>query len=364
VLIAAIALDIVFQAEIAVFLAGHALAATILCALAALAIAALLNSIVTGQFFLGEACLKWLAEPSTRSLNIILLAALLFVVLLLRYSLVSFFKLSPTTLLVFAAIIVCIIWLCRLKKRTGVLTADERKRDLGFTMAVLVAGMLLGLYLVVAAVGYAPKEYSQTAERTAMGWALAYFAILFLVGFLFGIPRVLQGDAAAGEKKTYEQRVNTNLEQISDWLTKIIVGLGLVQLNDSSKQLYNAATWMAQSFAADGPPSPALISFCGGFIIYFSVLGFFAGYLSTRLFLSAAFYRADRPVVVFADQPQYDPTDSTAKQYLSFIEKPENRAKVETWLASQGKSNLKPSDIVAGTQYAELRQQALAKLNV
>ncbi|MFL5330330.1 MAG: hypothetical protein ACJ8C4_15625 [Gemmataceae bacterium] len=64
--------------------------------------------------------------------------------------------------------------------------------------------------------------------------AAACVAAGFFAGFVFGIPRVLQVDrvpkslkAADGE---YRQRVNTNLEDISDWITKIIVGLGLYEL--------------------------------------------------------------------------------------------------------------------------------------
>jgi len=58
--------------------------------------------------------------------------------------------------------------------------------------------------------------------------ALACLSAGFLAGFLFGIPKVLQGDRTAATKTSkgrtpYRQRVNTNLEEISDWLTKIIV---------------------------------------------------------------------------------------------------------------------------------------------
>ena len=68
-------------------------------------------------------------------------------------------------------------------------------------------------------------------------WAMAALALGGTVGFLFGIPRVSQSEVdeasgpgsgaepAGGEaskgKTSYRQRVNTNLEQISDWLTKM-----------------------------------------------------------------------------------------------------------------------------------------------
>ena len=43
--------------------------------------------------------------------------------------------------------------------------------------------------------------------------------------------------------------VNTNLEQISDWLTKIIVGVSLVESQTLLEKMQNAATFMAKSMA-------------------------------------------------------------------------------------------------------------------
>jgi hypothetical protein len=41
--------------------------------------------------------------------------------------------------------------------------------------------------------------------------------------------------------------VNTNLEQISDWLTKIIVGVTLVELNPAIARLEQAAILISKS---------------------------------------------------------------------------------------------------------------------
>jgi hypothetical protein len=67
-------------------------------------------------------------------------------------------------------------------------------------------------------------------------------SLVYSVGFLFS---------------GLSTRVNTNLEQISDWLTKIIVGLGLVQLRSVPDYLYKASVWMAQSFSVDQSKIPA-----------------------------------------------------------------------------------------------------------
>lgn len=339
-----VVVDLVYHVEIGKFMTDNPLGGIISCVLAASALAALLNALLSGKLSFDGADQKWLA-------------ALLFVALLFRYSLVSFFQLTPTVL-VFGAIFVCIIGVYRLRWLDG--AGDVKRRDLGLTMRVLSLGLLFGLYLVVAAVGYASKENPYTVERTAMGWALAYFAVLFLVGFLFGYPRTLQGE---GEKKTpYEQRVNTNLEQISDWLTKIIVGLGLVELRTVPEKLLGASKWMAQSFASTGLPSDALVSFCGAFIIFFSVLGFLAGHLCTRMFLAPAFYRGDQRELVPVERQTAVP-DDIAKKYLTFIATKENADKVDAWLTMKGKPTLKASDIVAGSEFADLREGSLKELD-
>jgi hypothetical protein len=175
---------------------------------------------------------------------------------------------------------------------------------------------------------------------TASLWALACLASGCAIGFLFGIPRVLQdpagvrrvtkaavqgqprGGAAAGSDwsgpsqspvptdyswrgpgrpdgerrqsqttQTYLMLVNTNLERVSDWLTGIIVGLGLVHL----KELPGLVDSLAVRLGAGLDPASPRLTFAGGLIVSFFVIGLFFGYLLTRLFLQGAFARADQP---------------------------------------------------------------------
>jgi len=131
-------------------------------------------------------------------------------------------------------------------------------------------------------------------------WAGACTTIGWLTGFLFSVPRALQaetereklqtsgrerlqtsGVAATFEPSRYELRINTNLEQISDWLTKILVGLGLTQLDAIPSKLHDAAAYIATGFggAQDAPFALAII-------LYFSVVGFMGGYILTRVYFS------------------------------------------------------------------------------
>jgi hypothetical protein len=52
---------------------------------------------------------------------------------------------------------------------------------------------------------------------------------------------------AAGKKRVAAQRLlfNTNLGEVSDWLTKIVVGLGLVQFD----KILEGAGWLAERYS-------------------------------------------------------------------------------------------------------------------
>ena len=78
--------------------------------------------------------------------------------------------------------------------------------------------------------------------------------------------------------------VNTNLEQISDWLTKIIVGVSLVNSEKIGHAMVRASGQMDMSFGGDTMQSLAL-----AMLTYFSVIGLLGGYLLTRLYLQRAF---------------------------------------------------------------------------
>lgn len=81
--------------------------------------------------------------------------------------------------------------------------------------------------------------------------------------------------------------VNTNLEQISDWLTKIIVGVTLVE----SRKVLDCLSQVAQ-LMADSIGGAHLTSIAFAIPIYFSFPELLGSYLLTRLFLQRAFTNA------------------------------------------------------------------------
>lgn len=137
-------------------------------------------------------------------------------------------------------------------------------------------------------------------------WALSSLSAGGAVGFLFGIPKIsirkdsvpdasTTGAAATGTgapARAPNLRPNTNLEEVSDWLTKIIVGLGLVNLGHMGEEVARIS-----ANAASGWPNvsgPQGVSIATALITGFATTGFLASYVYTRLFLQGAFDRGDQ----------------------------------------------------------------------
>jgi hypothetical protein len=128
-------------------------------------------------------------------------------------------------------------------------------------------------------------------------WALACLAVGSLFGIIFGIPR----EAAQAAQKDASQltaglRANTNMEEISDWLTKLLVGAGLVELKSVPGALGTAAKYVAASFPPTSRSPAAMESIAASIILYFAVEGFIGGYLVTRVFFQIAFQRSDEAI--------------------------------------------------------------------
>jgi hypothetical protein len=132
-------------------------------------------------------------------------------------------------------------------------------------------------------------------------------------GFLFGVPRTVQEDqnstSPTGQKNVsgLSYKANTNLEQISDWLTKILVGVGLTQLTKIPERL-----WVFGDFLKKGMgDTDAARSFGILVFLFFVIFGFLVGFLWTRLYLGREFRQADigvlaRQIQEIKSQPDKD----------------------------------------------------------
>ncbi len=190
----------------------------------------------------------------------------------------------------------------------GIIDFLRRKDDVGSsdswadvrrTQTAILSFTLIGVaaLLLFTLTSVSPFSWNSCARLTGIGilYAGAFFCVGAFAGFLFGIPRSLQGKSRGkdkpGESSDTGQpkyATNTNLEEISDWLTKIIVGLGLVNLKNVPDLLKKTAWYFANFCGKDICEAVAM-----AVILYFFICGFFLGYLMTRLYLTGAFTRAE-----------------------------------------------------------------------
>lgn len=157
-----------------------------------------------------------------------------------------------------------------------------------------------------------------------VGLALGASATGALPGFLFGLPRVPPTPASATTGAETLPSNGTSLEQIADWLTKIVVGAGLVEM----KSLIPWYGELCSRIGSEYGRSPSASAFVGAWLAYFAVAGFFAAYNLTRVYLS----------------PVYRDLEHIVRERLAPIV--EDRARTEERmrdLAAEGLRRLNPS---------------------
>jgi hypothetical protein len=118
----------------------------------------------------------------------------------------------------------------------------------------------------------------------------AGFASLFtggFVGFLFSIPN-------ENQRPNSSLLLNTSLNQIADWLTKIIVGVSLVNAQTAYTYFAVAAKTLGAGLEGSGNLHQAAVAFAAGLIVTFFFLGFTGTYLLTRLWITGAIVLADQ----------------------------------------------------------------------
>lgn len=171
-------------------------------------------------------------------------------------------------------------------------------RDMLLRRLVMVAGFGLGIvFLYSVQHSHWPEGRVLSTLSVGLISAGAAWLVGALLGFLFGIPHTLQNGVepsksgtASAEARAEQNRYapSTSLEQISDWLTKIIVGVGLTQLSNIPHKLDQLARYISS-----GLDNKSGSGFALGIIVYFSVCGFLFGYLWGRLYMLGLFREAD-----------------------------------------------------------------------
>lgn len=160
---------------------------------------------------------------------------------------------------------------------------EDIKRSEKMIFKVLVWTLSIG---GIGLVGYSVATQNMISRLVYVSLLLAAanFVSGFFLGNLFGLPK----RNSDGEISKYT--LNNSLVEISEWLTKIIVGLGLVNLLKIPSYLKRLAEFVSSSSGIEGK---SLDVFCICVVIYFGVLGLYIGYNYMRLVLSPKYKIAD-----------------------------------------------------------------------
>ena len=150
---------------------------------------------------------------------------------------------------------------------------SERGRGIGLSLTLSPCVIVVAIVVYGLAVDFKPGTNFGSVLGIGLIAGAASFVVGALLGFLFGLPRTLQQPGSAALLQT-----NTNLEQISDWLTKILVGIGLVQLGKIGKGINGLAGAVAPGLGGQAGAK----QFALGLLVYSGVDGFLVGYMWTR----------------------------------------------------------------------------------
>jgi hypothetical protein len=165
------------------------------------------------------------------------------------------------------------------------------------------------VFIFIYSLGVARSLCGDFGSVFSVGLMAAGAAIVSggLLGFLFGVPHTREDETASSKggrpESTTEQEVksgttdtstsyrpNTSLEQISDWLTKMLVGVGLIEIKVIPEKLKGIARYVATGLGDNDQARAFALSL----LIFFSVCGFVFGFLWARLYLKRWFTEADQ----------------------------------------------------------------------
>jgi hypothetical protein len=150
-----------------------------------------------------------------------------------------------------------------------------------YFMISVAGGWIIELFYGLAA----EPDFASGLRTFCLIWfaSAAGFFAGSSAGFLFAVPKSISGPDVPASQRRF--KVNTNLEDVSDWLTKIILGLGLVNI-DKIIQFINAVGNAAAK--AIGPAQGVKLMVISS-MIYGFVAAFIIVYIWTRTILTDEF---------------------------------------------------------------------------
>ncbi len=162
--------------------------------------------------------------------------------------------------------------------------ADSVPSGIRYSLIALAIAMPITGFVVAVTYCFATGGGWRAAALALMTAAAGMTVGLFF-GFLFAVPRssvpAERDRSEASQDAGGFRRLlpNSNLEQVSDWLTKIIVGVTLVQFRGLLDAFSNTVESYVGAFGGEASQDRLMAS---AILVFFPVFGFLASYLGTR----------------------------------------------------------------------------------
>ncbi|MCC3773291.1 hypothetical protein [Streptomyces sp. UNOB3_S3] len=201
----------------------------------------------------------------------------------------------------------------------------------GVYIALGIMGVVVGLGGLLF---YSMTLHKSLSEQwrifgIGLGVSAAAATVGGLAGFLFGIPRrregdgspVGQGGAAGGHISGYLP--NTNLEQVSDWFTKMLVGIGLVEFGRMGVPAGRLVGAVGKCLG--GSSEARVVAAC--LLVLFLILGFMVSYLWTATNVMMALRAANAEGLVAALSDKVVENDRLTERVVEQLAEREVRAR-------------------------------------
>lgn len=113
--------------------------------------------------------------------------------------------------------------------------------------------------------------------------ALTAFLVGCLAGFLFGIPRTVSSGELRQQKGSTRYVPSSNLAEVSDWLTKLLLGAGLVQLTHLGAPIASLIDHVAGGLHGPAGSSQAATVMAGAILFGYTAIGLLDSYVVTTM---------------------------------------------------------------------------------
>ncbi len=168
---------------------------------------------------------------------------------------------------------------------------EESSSRSGFIPSLLRGETRIYILIAILVPLIAVVWFNPLAWATALLWAGGCWALGMTVGFFFAVPsQTSSPQTQISLPKSDESNPTAsgsnpilptaNLEAVADWLTKIIVGLLLVNLKEIAPHLRAIARYLASGLGGNEKEP-----FAFALIVYFFTIGFLVGFIRARSLL-------------------------------------------------------------------------------